>query len=57
MARPKRNSAALERAERRLESLQSLDHTLDLGSGLVRNTKWQAAPAANGVVSEQFQQQ
>ena len=30
MARPKRNSAALERAERRLESLQSIDPTLDL---------------------------
>ena len=34
MARPKRNSATLERAERRLESLQSIDHTLDLGGGL-----------------------
>lgn len=34
MARPKRNSAALARAERRLESLRSIDPTLNLGGGL-----------------------
>lgn len=34
MARPKRNSSALERAERRLESLQSIDPHLNLGNGL-----------------------
>ena len=34
MARPKRNSAILERAERRLESLLSINSTLDLGGGL-----------------------
>lgn len=34
MARQKRNSAILERAERRLESLRSIDPKLDLGSEL-----------------------
>jgi hypothetical protein len=34
MARPKRNSDALEKAGRRLESLRSIDINLDLGNGL-----------------------
>ena len=34
MARQKRNSATLEKAERRLESLRSIDPNLDLGGGL-----------------------
>lgn len=34
MARRKRNSATLEQSERRMESLQSISETLDLGSGL-----------------------
>jgi len=33
MARPKRNSAVLEKVERRLESLLSIDQNLDLGNG------------------------
>ncbi|MFM7448367.1 MAG: hypothetical protein ACKO24_07205 [Leptolyngbyaceae cyanobacterium] len=58
MARQKRNSAVLERAKRRLESLASIDKNLDFGAGLtvrywgwevvmvkpVKNTKW---PVAN----------
>ncbi len=38
MARPKRNSAALERAERRLESLRSINPELDFGGGLTVTT-------------------
>lgn len=34
MARRKRNSTALARAERRMESLQSIDASLDFGNGL-----------------------
>ena len=34
MARPKRNSTALERAERRLESLRSINPEFDFGGGL-----------------------
>lgn len=34
MARRKRNSATLARAERRIESLQSINAALDFGSGL-----------------------
>jgi hypothetical protein len=34
MARRKRNSSALERAERRIESLRSLDSRIDFGNGL-----------------------
>jgi hypothetical protein len=34
MVRPKRNSTTLERASRRLESLQSIDPQLDLGGSL-----------------------
>ena len=34
MARRKRNSATLSRAERRMESLRSIDATLDFGNGL-----------------------
>jgi len=34
MARPKRNSTALERAERRVESLCSINPELDFGGGL-----------------------
>ncbi|AFY36229.1 hypothetical protein [Calothrix sp. PCC 7507] len=34
MARRKRNSATLERAERRIESLQSIDKKLDFGQGV-----------------------
>ncbi len=38
MARPKRNSSALEKAKRRLESLKSINNNLDLGGNLsVRN--------------------
>jgi len=34
MARRKRNSATLEQSERRIESLRSINETLDLGGGL-----------------------
>lgn len=34
MARRKRNSATLEKTERRIESLHSISETLDLGGGL-----------------------
>lgn len=34
MARRKRNSSALSRAERRIESLQSINASLDFGNGL-----------------------
>jgi len=34
MARRKRNSSTLARAERRIESLQSINETLDFGNGL-----------------------
>jgi hypothetical protein len=38
MARPKRNSATLERADRRLESLRSINPELDFGGGLTVTT-------------------
>ncbi|WP_392477254.1 hypothetical protein [Nostoc sp. C110] len=34
MARPKRNSSVLEKADRRIESLQSISVALDFGEGL-----------------------
>jgi hypothetical protein len=34
MARPKRTSAALTKAEQRAAGMQSIDHNLDLGNGL-----------------------
>ncbi|WP_334701076.1 hypothetical protein [Nostoc sp.] len=34
MARPKRNSSVLEKADRRIESLQSISVELDFGEGL-----------------------
>jgi uncharacterized protein YoxC len=45
MARRKRNSSTLSSAERRIESLQSIDTTLDFGNGLT-------LAAYNSVISE-----